>query len=52
MVTLAFKGGREAFTVLSPEDDLYLQADPREPGELIVKRIDPDTYVVGKCGTE
>lgn len=52
MVTLAFKAGREAFTVLSPEDGLYLQADPREPGELLVKRIDPETYVVGSCGTE
>lgn len=52
MVTLAFKGGREAFTVLSPTDDLYLQADPRQPGELVVKRIDPATYVVGVCGSE
>lgn len=52
LVTLAFKGGREAFTVLSPSDDLYLQADPRQPGELVVKRIDPATYVVGVCGTE
>ena len=51
MVTLAFKGDREAFTVLSPEDGLYLQADPREPGEVVVKRIDPATYVVGRCGT-
>lgn len=51
MVTLAFKGGREAFTVLSPEDGLYLQADPREPAEVVVKRIDPETYVVGRCGT-
>ncbi len=50
MVTIAFKGGREAFTVMSPEDGLHLQADPREPGEIIVKRIDPATYVVGSCG--
>jgi len=51
-VTFAFKGGREAFTILSPSDKLYLQADPREPGELIVKSIDPATYVVGVCGTQ
>jgi hypothetical protein len=49
-VTLAFKGGREAFTILSPSDGLYLQGDPREPGELIVKSINPETYVVGVCG--
>ena len=51
MVTLAFKGGREAFSVSSPDEGLYLQADPREPGEVIVKSIDPATYVKGQCGT-
>jgi len=50
MVTFAFKGGREAFTVLSPSDDTYLVGEPREPGELIVKSINPATYVVGVCG--
>jgi hypothetical protein len=50
LVTLAFKFGREAFSVSSPEDNLYLQGDPREPGEIIVKSIDPATYVPGKCG--
>lgn len=50
-VSLGFKFGREAFTVISPEDNLYLQADPREPGEIIVKSIDPATYVPGTCGT-
>ena len=50
MVTFAFKGGREAFTVLSPSDNTYLVGEPREPGELIVKSINPDTYVVGVCG--
>lgn len=51
MVTLAFKGGREAFTILSPADNLYLVGEPREPGELIVKSINPATYVAGTCGT-
>lgn len=50
MVTFAFKGGREAFTILSPSDGLYLVGEPRESGELIVKRINPKTYVVGVCG--
>jgi len=35
MMTLAFKGGREAFTVLAPADNLYLVGEPREPGEMI-----------------
>ena len=50
MVTFAFKGGREAFTILSPSDGLYLVGEPREPGELIVKSINPQTYLVGICG--
>lgn len=50
LVTLAFKGGREAFTILSPSDALFLQAEPREPGEVIVKSIDPDVYASGYCG--
>ena len=50
LVTLAFQFGREAFTVLSPEDDLYLQADPRKPGEVIVKSIDPAVYAHAPCG--
>lgn len=49
-VSLAYKFGREAFTVISPDDNLYLQADPREPGEIIVKAIDPATYIQGTCG--
>lgn len=49
-VVLSFRSGREAFSVSSPEDGLYLQADPREPGELIVKSIDPATYIQGSCG--
>lgn len=44
LVTLAFKRGREAFTVMSPEDGTYLQGHPREPGEIIVTSFDPDKY--------
>lgn len=50
LVTLAFKNHREAFSVSSPEDGLFLEAEPREPGQIIVKAIDPATYVPGKCG--
>lgn len=44
MVVVAFAGGREGFTVISPQDNLYLHAEPREPGEIIVKAIDPNSY--------
>lgn len=51
MVILSFKNDREAFSLSSPDEGLHLQADPREPGEIIVKSIDPATYIQGKCGT-
>ena len=44
LVTVAFKFGREAFTILSPEDGTYLHGFPREPGEIIIVSFDPDTY--------
>jgi hypothetical protein len=44
LVTLAFDRGREAFTVLSPEEGLYLQGHPREAGELLVTSFDPAIY--------
>jgi hypothetical protein len=49
-VTLAYKNGREAFTILSPATRTYVVGEPREPGEVIVKSVDPATYVVGTCG--
>lgn len=52
LVTLAFNMGREAFTVSSPEDNFYLQADAHEPGQVIVKSIDPDVYASGTCGNK
>jgi hypothetical protein len=45
LVTLAFKQGREAFTVVSPEDGVFLQGHPREPGELLVTSFLPDAYL-------
>ncbi|HZJ15294.1 MAG TPA: hypothetical protein VFD27_09605, partial [Chthoniobacteraceae bacterium] len=44
LVTLAFNQGREAFTVVSPEDGTFLQGHPREPGEIILTSFDPNTY--------
>jgi hypothetical protein len=44
MVSVGFAKGYESFNILSPEDHLYLTADAREPGEVIVKEIDPDQY--------
>jgi hypothetical protein len=45
LVTLAFKFGREAFTVISPQDRTFLQGHPRESGEIILTSFDPDTYL-------
>jgi hypothetical protein len=47
LVTLAFQDGREAFTVLSPKENIFLVGEPREDGQVIVKAIDPNTYGVG-----
>ena len=47
LVTLAFTDGREAYTVLSPKDDIFVAGDPREDGQVIVKAIDPNTYGLG-----
>ena len=45
-VSLAFQDGREAFTILSPKENIYIVGEPREPGEVIVKRFDPEKYGV------
>ncbi|RYD40608.1 MAG: hypothetical protein EOP85_13980 [Verrucomicrobiaceae bacterium] len=45
MAVLSFKEGREAFSVISPEDGIYLQGHPREPGEIFVTSFDPDKYL-------
>jgi hypothetical protein len=44
MVTAAFINDREAFTVNSPQDQIYLVGEAREPGEIVVKSINPATY--------
>jgi hypothetical protein len=47
LVTMAFEDGREAFTILSPKENVFVVAEPRENGKVIVKAIDPNTYGVG-----
>ena len=47
LVTMAFEDGREAFTVLSPKENLFVVGEPREDGQVIIKAIDPNTYGVG-----
>ena len=44
MVSVGFVNGYESFNVFSPDDGLFLTADAREPGQVIVKEIDPDKY--------
>jgi hypothetical protein len=48
VATFSFKGGREAFTIISPADNLYLFGEPRELGEIIVKSVDISKYPVGE----
>lgn len=44
MVSLGFFDGCESFNIIDPEANLYLTADAREPGEVLVKHIDPIKY--------
>ncbi len=47
---IGFSGGCESFNILSPQDGLYIAADAREPGEVILKEIDPAVYSPMACG--
>jgi len=47
LVTLAFMDGRQAYTVISPKEKIFVVGEPREDGQVIVKAIDPETYGVG-----
>lgn len=49
MVSVGFSNGCESFNVISPDDQLFLTADAREPGEVIVKEIDPNQYASAPC---
>jgi hypothetical protein len=47
LVSFAFQDGREAFTILSPKENIFVVGEPREDGQVIIKAIDPNTYGVG-----
>lgn len=48
-VTIAYSDKSECFSVLSPSQDFFLQGEPREPGEIVVKSFDPGRMATG-CG--
>lgn len=48
-VTIAYSGKSECFSVLSPSQDFFLQGEPREPGEIVVKSFDPGR-MASECG--
>jgi hypothetical protein len=52
MVTVAFINGWESFTVISKLNQIFLHAEAREPGEIVVKQINPSTYGTGVCGNQ
>ena len=46
IVSVGFANGCESYNIISPDDGIYLAADAREPGEVIVKEIDPEKFGV------
>lgn len=53
LVTVAFKFGREAFSIEFPEARYCLEGNPREPGEVVIKTFDPEIYTQGMvCGND
>lgn len=52
LVTLAFKNRVQAFTIISPSDNIYLDAEPHDPGDVIVKSINLEKYGAGLCGVK
>lgn len=48
-VTIAYSDRSECFSVLSPSQDFFLQGEPREPGEIVVKSFDPGR-MANECG--
>jgi len=47
---VGFSGACESFNILSPQDGLYIAAEAREAGEIILKEIDPAVYSPLACG--
>ena len=50
LACVGFSGACESFNIMSPEDGLFIAADSREPGEVILKEIDPAVYSPMPCG--
>jgi hypothetical protein len=46
IVSIGFADGYESFNIFSPDDKIYLVADAREPGEVMLREVDPDKYGV------
>lgn len=46
MASIGFKNGYESYSIISPDDGVYIVADAREPGEVMVKEIDPTKYAL------
>lgn len=44
MVSVGFSNGCESFNICLPDENYYLTADAREPGEVLIKEIDPNVY--------
>ncbi len=50
LACVGFSGACESFNIMAPEDGLFIAADSREPGEVILKEIDPAVYSPMPCG--
>lgn len=46
LVSVGFSNGCESYNIISPDDGLFIAADAYEPGQVVVKEIDPNTYGV------
>jgi hypothetical protein len=38
--------------VISKLNQIFLHGEAREQGELVVKKVDPNTYGLGVCGNK
>lgn len=50
LACVGFSGSCESFNILAPSSGLFIAADAREPGEVILKEIDPAVYSPMACG--
>lgn len=50
LACVGFSGACESFNLFAPSVGLFIAADAREPGEVILKEIDPAVYSPMACG--